>query len=82
MSTINPSDPISAPSESDSLPTFNNGITPLNAPPPPVVTELIPAVMPVSNAELNANSNPEQPYTPPVEAVPGVGGILGVQAEA
>ena len=62
---------------SDSIPTFNNGITPQGQPPLPVLTE------PVPRAEIDPAEAPvfTLEYRSPVEAVPGVGGIAGVQAE-
>ena len=59
------------------LPTFNNGITPPNAPPPPVVEGIVPrAAIDPSVAPVASDQ-----YTAPVEAVPGVGGIPGVQPD-
>ena len=62
---------------SDSIPTFNNGITPPNPPPPPVLTEYVPRA-PVDPEEAPVV---REQYQSPVEAVPGVGGIPGVSAE-
>lgn len=69
------------------LPVFNNGITPPNAPPPPVVEGIPPRdPLPMTDAERTAgtfhmNIDHETTYKSPVEAVAGVGGIAGVQAE-
>ncbi len=75
MSTLEQSAP-QAPVE-ESLPTFNNGITPLGQPPLPVLTE------PVPRAEIDPSVAPvfTVEYRSPVEAVAGVGGIAGVAAE-
>ena len=69
--------PESAAAEEEVLPTFNNGITPPNAPPPPLVEG------PVPRAAIDPSVAPvaSDQYKAPVEAVAGVGGILGVQAE-
>jgi len=66
-----------APAEDPVLPTFNNGITPVGPAPLPVLTE------PVPRAEIDPSVAPviSTQYVSPVEAVPGVGGIPGVQAE-
>jgi hypothetical protein len=63
--------------QSEPLPVFNNGITPAGQPSPPVLTE------PVPRAEIDPSVAPEYTtvYQSPVEAVPGVGGIAGVQSE-
>ena len=63
--------------EEEVLPTFNNGITPGGQPPLPVITE------PVPRAAVDPSVAPEitLEYQSPVEAVPGAGGIPGVQAE-
>ncbi len=76
MSTLEQSAP-QAPVEEESLPTFNNGITPLGQPPLPVLTE------PVPRAEIDPSVAPvfTVEYRSPVEAVAGVGGIAGVAAE-
>ena len=60
------------------LPSFNNGITPGGQPPLPVITE------PVPRAAVDPSVAPEitLEYQSPAEAVAGVGGILGVQAES
>ncbi len=69
--------PVVAPEEEEVLPTFNNGITPAGPAPLPVLTE------PVPRAVIDPSVAPVVPleYRSPVEAVPGVGGIPGVQAE-
>jgi hypothetical protein len=70
--------PVAAPVEdSDSTPTFNNGITPQGQPAPPLVTELVPRV----SVDPSVAPVITLDYSSPVEAVPGVGGIPGVQAE-
>ncbi len=67
-----------AAAEEEVLPSFNNGITPGGQPPLPVITE------PVPRAAVDPSVAPEitLEYQSPAEAVAGVGGILGVQAES
>ena len=69
--------PEPAAAEEEVLPTFNNGITPRPQTPPPVITEPVP-MLPVDPEEAPVF---REQYQSPVEAVPGVGGILGVQSE-
>lgn len=75
-------------SEQEQLPVFNNGITPNKLVSVPVVEEFPPMLpLPVTDDQRRAlgehhlNLSGELPYQAPVEAVPGVGGIPGVQAE-
>ena len=63
--------------EEEVLPEFDNGITPRPPAPPPVITEPVP-MLPV---DLSLTPLDNNQYKAPAEAVPGVGGILGVQAE-
>ncbi len=63
------------------LPELSNGITPSGQPSLPVVEEIVPATMPVSDSERLSEVPVSVEYRSPVEAVPGVGGIPGVQAE-
>jgi len=59
------------------LPMFNNGITPPKPEPIPELTEFPPRV-PITD---DYTVPTDLVYRPPVEAVQGVGGIPGVQAE-
>lgn len=61
-------------------PGFNNGITPAGQPEPPVLEELVPMI-PREQVETDYVVPTDVQYRQPVEKVPGVGGILGVQAE-
>jgi len=80
--------PEPAAAEEEVLPSFNNGITPGGQPPPPVVEGIPPRdPIPMTDAERTAgtfhmNIDHETTYQSPVEAVAGVGGILGVQSES
>ena len=69
--------PEPAAAEEEVLPEFNNGVTPRPQAPPPVITEPVPMVA----VDLSLTPPDVDQYKAPVEAVPGVGGILGVQAE-
>lgn len=66
-----------APEALPELPVFSNGITPGPQPALPVLTE------PVPRAAIDPSVAPEPTteYRSPIEAVPGSGGIVGVQPE-
>lgn len=70
-----------APQAEPELPVFSNGITPSGQPSLPVVEEIVPATMPVSDSERLSDVPVSVEYRSPVEAVPGSGGIVGVQPE-